>query len=408
MNIFLINHYAGSPEMGMEYRPYYLAQEWIKQGHKVTILAATFSHLRKNNPEQDKDIIEEQKDGIQYIWIKTPPYEGNGVGRIKNMFTFIQKTLFKASYFAKNYQPDVVIASSTYPSDNYIARKISKLAKAKYIFEVHDLWPLSPMELGNMSKYHPFIATMQHGEDFAYRKANAVVSMLPKTKEHMAARGLSLDKWHYIPNGIVIEDWESSEPLKETHLKQLSELKTKNKTIIGYTGGHAISNSLDTIIETARLLKDNSKIHFVLIGNGTEKQKLIEQAKELNNISFLDSIPKNQIPSALELMDILLITWNKSPLYRFGISPNKIFDYMMAKKPIIHASDAPNTFVEEANCGISVEPENPNLIKEAILKLQKTSITDLQKMGKNGKEFILKNHDYKVLSKKFIDIIESI
>ena len=408
MNIFLINHYAGSPLMGMEYRPYYLAKEWIRLGHEVTILAATYSHLRKINPRQETDIKEEIIDGIRYIWIKTPEYEGNGIGRIKNMFSFIQKTIFKASYFAKEYKPDVVIASSTYPSDNYVARKISKLAKSKYIFEVHDLWPLSPIELGNMSKYHPFIATMQHGEDFAYRKANAVISMLPETKEHMKTRGLSLEKWHYIPNGIVVEDWEKSEPLIETHLKLLSELKAENKTIVGYTGGHAISNALDTIIETARLLKNNSKIHFVLIGNGNEKPKLITQAKNLNNVSFLDSIPKNQIPSALELMDILLITWNKSSLYRFGISPNKIFDYMMAKKPIIHASSAPNTFVEEANCGISVAPENPNLIKEAILKLQNTSHTDLREMWEKGKEFILKNHDYKVLSKKFIDIIESL
>ena len=86
MNIFLINHYAGSPEMGMEYRPYYLAKEWINLGHNVTILVANNSHIRQYNPELNSDIIEEDIDGIKYIWVKTPKYEGNGIGRIKNMF----------------------------------------------------------------------------------------------------------------------------------------------------------------------------------------------------------------------------------------------------------------------------------------------------------------------------------
>jgi len=404
VNIFLINHYAGSPEMGMEYRPYYLAQEWIRMGHDVTILVATYSHIRQYNPRQTEDLKEEIIDGIRYIWVKTPPYDGNGIGRIKNMFAFIQKTLYKASYFAKTYQPDAVIASSTYPSDNYVARKIAKLAKAKYIYEVHDLWPLSPMELGGMSKYHPFIATMQHGENFAYRKADAVISMLPKTQEHMQSHGLDLKKWHYIPNGIVINDWKINNELEKNIEEKINNLKAQKKIIIGYTGGHAISNSLHTIIDAVKLLNNN--IHFVFIGDGSEKEKLIRQAQGLKNITFLQSIPKYQIPKVLGLFDILIITWNKSPLYRFGINPNKIFDYMMAQKPIIHATDAPNKFVDEAKCGIAIEPENPKAIVNAINKLSSLSDSELEEMGKKGKEFVLKNHDYKILAQQFIDIIK--
>ncbi len=175
MNILLINHYAGSPEMGMEYRPYYFAKEWQSLGHKVTILVATNSHIRQYNPEQEEKIREEIIEGIRYLWIKTPKYQGNGIGRIKNIFAFMQIINSKAKHFAQTYQPDIVIASSTYPSDNYVANKIAKISKAKYIYEVHDLWPLSPMELGGMSKYHPFIALMQHGENYAYRKADTVI-----------------------------------------------------------------------------------------------------------------------------------------------------------------------------------------------------------------------------------------
>ncbi len=409
MNIFLINHYAGSPEMGMEYRPYYLAKEWIKLGHSVTILAASFSHLRTKNPDFDEKIKIEQRDGIEFIWIKTPSYSGNGIGRIRNMFSFIKQTLYKASYFVKEFNPDVVIASSTYPSDNYVARKIAKLSGAKYIYEVHDLWPLSPMELGNMSKYHPFIMTMQHAESFAYRKADAVISLLPETKEHMVSIGLNPKKWYHIPNGIVVNEWHNiNNPVPAVHQKVFDKLRNEHKIIIGYAGGHAISNSLNTLIETARLLKNENDLAFVLVGDGNEKRNLMNQAKDLKNVIFLDPVPKKSIPELLEHMDILFIGWNKSSLYRFGISPNKIFDYMMASKPIIHAVNAPNTFVHDANCGIAVEAENPHEIVDAILKLKNLPKSKLEQMGQNGCKFVTKYHDYRILAQQFIEIINKI
>jgi len=405
MNIFLINHYAGSPKMGMEYRPYYLAKEWMKLGHNVTILVANNSHIRQYNPELNSDILEEDIDGINYIWVNTPKYNGNGFGRIKNMFAFIKKTMYKASYFANKYNPDVVIASSTYPSDNYVAKKISKLSGAKYIYEVHDLWPLSPMELGGMSKLHPFIVAMQHAESFAYRKADAVVSMLPKTQEHMKYHGLDLKKWHYIPNGIVLNDWLNPTNLPVKLTEKIKELKVKHKTIIGYTGGHAPSNSLTTLIKAAELLTNENRIHFLFVGDGIEKDNLISQAKNLNNISFFGSIPKLSMPKLLKEIDIAVIGSVKSSLYRFGVSPNKLIDYMMAKKPIIQYIDAGNDILKEANAGISVEPENPKAIVDAINKLLNTPQKELNKMGENGHDFIIKHHDYKVLAKKFIECV---
>ncbi len=409
MNIILINHYAGLPNMGMEYRPYYLAKEWVNMGHNVWIIVATHSHIRKINKQQNEKLKIENIDGINYVWIKTPEYKGNGLGRIKNMLAFIKTGMFKASFFVKEFKPDVVIASSTYPSDNYIARKICKLSKAKHIYEVHDLWPLSPMELGGMSKNHPFIIAMQHAENFAYKKADAVISMLPKTQEHMQSHGLDLKKWHYIPNGIVVDEWENNDDkVDEEYRNILEELKIKGKTIVGYTGGHALSNSLKTIVETAEKLQNNKNIVFVLVGNGAEKQNLINLSKNLDNIIFLNPVPKNQIPDLLSKMDYLIITWNKTKLYRFGISPNKIYDYMMAKKPIIHATDAPNKFVDEANCGIAVGAEKPDEIVDAIIKLKSMPEDKLKEMGQNGYDYVLKNYDYKILAKKFINVMNNL
>jgi len=405
MNILLINHYAGSPEMGMEFRPYYFANRWVKSGHNVTILAADNSHLRKKKVNINKSFSEEDIDGIKYLWIKTPKYQGNGFSRVRNIFSFVLKAYLNSKKLSRNLNPDVVIASSTYPIDNYIARKISKISRAKHVYEVHDLWPLSPMELGNMSKYHPFIMIMQHGENFAYKHADYVISMLPNTKEHMKQHGLDLKKWHYIPNGIVVSDWSHPEPISEELYDLFKELKDKKSFIIGYTGGHAISNSLHTFIDAAHILKNHNDISFVLIGDGVEKQNLIDRADGLNNVYFRNPIPKKAIPNVLSQMDILCFGTNKSKLYKYGISMNKMMDYMMAEKPILQYIDTDYDIIEKSGSGTTIETDNPALLAEKILEFKSLSKSKLIDMGANGKQFVLENHNYDNLSKRFIELI---
>ena len=195
MRILLINHYAGSIYHGMEFRPYYFAREWVKMGHEVVIVAASYSHLRQKNVAINAAILEENIDGIKYIWLKTPEYSGNGVGRIKNMATFIYKLYKFLPQITAGFKPDAVIASSTYPLDSYPANWIAKKHGAKFVFELHDLWPMSPMVLGHMSKYHPFIWIMQRGEDYWCKNADTVISLLPEAYKHLVTRGMTMEKY---------------------------------------------------------------------------------------------------------------------------------------------------------------------------------------------------------------------
>ena len=177
MNILLINHYAGSPEMGMEFRPFYFAREWVKMGHHVDIAAADYSHLRMKNPEISKDFQTETIDGITYHWIKTGRYEGNGAARALTMFQFVGKLWRNAGEIARKWKPDVVITSSTYPLDTYAGQRIAKKSGAGLIHEVHDMWPLTLVEVGGMSRYHPFVLLLQMAENSAYRHSEFVVSL---------------------------------------------------------------------------------------------------------------------------------------------------------------------------------------------------------------------------------------
>jgi glycosyltransferase involved in cell wall biosynthesis len=404
MNILLINHYAGTPELGMEFRPYYMAREWIKAGNQVTIVAASFAHVRSKQPVVEIGSNEELIDAIRYVWLRTLTYKGNGVRRILNMCMFVATLFAQSKQFAYRYKPDVVIASSTYPLDIYPARRIASLSRAKLVYEVHDLWPLSPIELGGMSPKHPFIMVMQAAEDYACRVSDRVVSLLPMAKSHLVYHGMKPENFSYIPNGIVIDEWMSIQSgLPSEHAAAIKSLRAKCNFIVGYAGAHGLANALQYLIRAASQMEAKS-IGVILVGNGAEKNNLMKMASDmkLRNVVFLPPVPKVMIPELLSQMDALYIGMSRCSLYRFGISPNKLMDYMMAGKPVIYAIDAGNNMVAESGGGLSVPVESPNAIAEAAAKLAAMSKDELDSMGRKGRDYVMTNHNYRVLAKQFL------
>ncbi|MBV5330412.1 MAG: glycosyltransferase family 4 protein [Chlorobium sp.] len=411
MNILYLNHYAGSPLHGMEYRPYYLSREWVRSGHAVRILGGSFSHVRSKQPSINGSVITrpttEWIDGIEYTWYPTPPYQGNGWGRVVNISAFLRQVWLDSKRIVAAFKPDVVIASSTYPLDIWVARHLARLAKGQLVFEVHDLWPLSPIELGGMSPRHPFIQLCQRAENTAYRDADLIVSMLPKVHDHMAAHGLNLDKLHIIPNGISPEDWQGkTQPITGDLADYIKVVHAQGQLLVGYTGAHGIPNALDALLDAAILLK-NQPIHFVLVGDGHEKPRLLQrvQSEELNNVKMFPPIPKGQIPALLYELDITYIGLKNEPLFRFGVSPNKLMDYMMAAKPILFSIFAGNDPVTEAACGLTVPAASPQAIAKGLLKLTCSSDAERKTMGNNGRAYVQAHHVYPVLAQKFISII---
>jgi glycosyltransferase involved in cell wall biosynthesis len=408
MNILLINHYAGSGKHGMEYRPFHLAGKWAKLGHNVTIAAASFSHLRSKNPDVSGLVTKEMIEGVQYIWLKTPKYKGNGFRRVLNILIFVFLLLLIGMKLAKSCRPDVVIASSTYPLDIYPASFIAKRVRAKLLFEVHDLWPLSPIELGGVSPRHPFILIMQRAENHAYRVSDSVVSLLPKADSYMREHGMAAHKFVYLPNGIDPVEWRHSRmPLPELHSTVLSGLRQKGIFVVGYTGAHGLANALNSFVEAALSLR-NHPVALVLVGQGTEKELLQKRALELGltGVFFLPPVPRPAVPPLLDLMDALYIGLQKKSIFRFGVSPNKLMDYMMAGKPVIYAVEAGNNPVAESGCGISVAPENPLAIAKAVIQLMKVGSGEREVMGLKGRDYVLKNHDYTVLAQRFLEIMK--
>ena len=410
MRILYLNHYAGSPQHGMEYRPYYLAREWVRGGHEVQMIAASYSHVRSRQPDLKGEVSRDEAiAGIAYRWLATPPYTGNGVGRVRNIAVFLGRLWRESAHWAEAWRPDAVIASSTYPMDIWVARRIARRARAKLVFEVHDLWPASPIELSGMSPRHPFIMMCQKAENDAYRDADVVVSMLPKVSRHMAEHGLDLRKLHVVPNGISLDEWGEVDggELAPAPAEHLAALRSAGRTVVGYAGSHGLPNALDTLLDAAALLRD-TKVSFVLVGDGHEKERLAARVRDerLTNVVMFAPIAKAQIPRLLAAFDIAYIGWQRVPIYRFGIAPNKLMDYMMARLAVLHSVDAGNDPVAEAGCGLTVPPESPQAVADGLMRLAACSPAERAAMGERGRAFVLANHTYPVLAQRFLEALQ--
>ena len=182
----------------------------------------------------------------------------------------------------------------------------------------------------------------------------------------------------------------------------------KGNKVVLFAGAHGIANALDTLLDAGKLLKDIS-VTICLMGGGQEKErlKLRAQQEKITNVIFLERVNKNEVGGILELADILYIGLAKTDLFRFGISPNKMFDYMLAARPIISAIDAGNDMVKDADCGISVPAEDPEAVANAIKELLAMDELERLRLGENGKAYVLANHNYEKLAADFVAVLEN-
>lgn len=409
MKVLYIDHYAGSETMGMEFRPYYLSKAWQESGIETTILTADYSHLRKMNPEIKQDLDEDIIDGSKFVFLRTKKYQGNGKSRIISIAQFVWKGLWYSDALIQRYVPDVVICSSTYPMDTYIGQRIKRKTGATLIHEIHDLWPLTPQLLGGYSSNHPFIKMMGISEKSAYCSSDFIVSVLPNVEGHVRSLGCNTPVIH-IPNGLQEDSFQDIEnlPVNQTVESTIKLLRLAGKFVIGYAGGISISNAMDDFIHAMALLKNNNRIAAVIIGSGIQKEELIRVKKDLDldNIYFLEPIAKSEVVGSLALFDSLYIGSRPSPLYQYGVSANKIFDYMLAGRPIINAFDTiysplnalGNTFIAKAGNSFS--------IAEQIRAVSNLSEKEKKLIETDSREFVYENHNYKKLSKDFMKVFK--
>jgi len=414
MNIWMLNHYTTPPDTPGGTRHFDFARELVKRGHQVTIFASGFSHRtrREERLEGKQSYRRQNIDGVEFIWLRTTCYfGGNDWRRVINMLSYSFRVVPLGLRFKES--PEVILASSPHPFAGLAGWFLAKSKRAKFIFEVRDLWPETFVEIGGYSNKSIVVRLLRVLEKFLYQRAKKIVALLPKASEYITRLGIPSNKIVYIPNGVSPELFSDTGVELPGELGEIiSDLKSEGKLLVGYTGAHGIANALDTIIEAAEMLQDQGadKVHFLLVGDGPEKQGLAEKARglRLSNISFFDSIPKYAMPALLQVIDIAVISIRKSGLYEYGMSLNKLFDYMICARPIVWGTNSVNNPVAEAGCGITVPPEEAEELAKAIMELCGLSDGERGDMGMRGYDYVMKYHSVPVLTDKLLEAIEDV
>ncbi|MEN8147890.1 MAG: glycosyltransferase family 4 protein [Campylobacterota bacterium] len=399
MNIWIVNHYAMTPQLPGITRHFDFSKELISRGHKVTVFASSYHHSKQNETKEyhgNDQILQEEIEGVTYVWIKTASYHDNGVKRVINMYDFA-KTFYKnAPIFSKHDRPDVVVGSSLHLFGTLAAFLFAKKHRIPFVLEIRDLWPQTLIDMG-MSKWHPFVLLQGWIERYLYKNSKKIITLLPKSHLYIEKFGIDPKSITYIPNGTDLQRFDITVS-KDTKLFKDGQFS------VVYAGSIGEANNIETLIETARLLQEHSHIQFIIAGGGPLKNLLQKRAEEyqLSNVLFLGSIPKNDIIDILKSSDCLIFPLKYTPVFRFGISSNKLFDYMASKKPIIFASNAVNNPVKDANGGLTIPPEDENALSKAILQISNMSKEAQSIMGQNAYDYVKTHHAIPIL----VDLFE--
>ncbi len=395
-DIWIINDYAGAPDYGMELRHYNLGRELVKLGSKITIISSAYSHLFVKYPLRSK----EQIDDINYLWVQTLHY-GNARNRkrVLKWFIFSFKIFFLPFKLSK---PDVIVVSPMAPFSIFPAWILAKIYSARLIYEVKDIWPLTLVEIGGFSFNNPLIKLMSWSERFALKRSDVVVSNLQNYDEYMKHRIGECNKFEWISNGVNLKDVKFGELLSEEILNKIP----KHKFIVGYFGSLGPSNAIDYYLKAIRLINKSKNIVFLFAGNGELKDEIEQLSKVDDRVIFLGMVNKKTAFKLMEISDVLFKGNLSKDIYKYGMSPIKLFEYLLSGTPVVHSTNVKNDLVKISNSGVSVNAEDSDAIAHAILKVEGMTEDERNALGKNGKKYVKHHFSYEELAKKFNKIIQ--
>ena len=398
--IWIVNQFAVSPDMPGGTRHYEYALEFVNNGYEVYILASDFSlqELKYKKLVNNESLKIENVNGVNFVWIKAYPYKKNNFKRLLNWINFSINIFIMRKCIPK---PDIVIGSSPQLFTAFAALIIAKRFKVKFISEIRDLWPNSLIELNETYKYHPYTMLLYLLEHIVYHNSEEVIVFTENNRQIINWKGVPLKHIHYISNGV-----KTNIVINKENAKRLKTIMNINKFTIAYTGAIGIANNIEMLIDVAKEL-ENENIDFVIVGNGPLRTKIADKIKEenLSNIRLFNSIPKSEIYDFLSIVDVCFITLQDVPLFKYGVSPNKLFDYMYAKKPVICSVGGwCNDIIIKAKAGIPVDPDNCKQFIDAVKEMKRLSQSERDNMGENGYLFVVKNFARENLAKKMMKL----
>jgi glycosyltransferase involved in cell wall biosynthesis len=400
--VWFFNHYASTPDQAGGSRHYAVSRILASKGYSVTLFASSFNHHKHKDLKCGKyeHFRIEMIDGVRFVWIKTFPYKKNNWKRVINMLSYswrclrVYKKLLKGNQVEK---PGTTVGSAVHLFAVWAAYRVARKLKVNFVMEVRDLWPMTLVEFRKWLKYHPIVIFFGILDRFLAKRAQKIVSVLPKAYDYYKRYGIAKENVVWIPNGVDTS-------LYYHHLAPDQPAGERNLKVM-YTGTFGMEANIQTLLSTAKSLQEKEvPVFFQLVGSGEKKEELMEFKDKLglNNLVFCEPVEKKNIPGLLAAADALWIgSRDVKNLYKYGFSFNKLFEYLAAGKPILFSIDSEYNPVKEAGAGITVPPEDPEALSRAIIQLYEMPKKERIKMGKKGIVYAKKYHEMEKLADQF-------
>jgi glycosyltransferase involved in cell wall biosynthesis len=395
------------PEMGAPAaRTYEHARYWVENGHEVTVITGFPKHpTGVIHPNYRNDWVKsETVEGIELLRTRVYVTPNKGfTKRILNFLSFFASSLFFGAVMTK--RPDVVVGTSPQFFCAVAAWLLSRIQRVPFVFEVRDIWPESAIELGVL-KNRWLIRALETVELFLYRQAEVIIPVAESTKPYLIEKGVPAEKIRIVPNGIDAKYLA----LPSNSPEQVrAELGLQDKFIISYIGTHGISHALNVVLHAAAHLRQDTRFHFLFIGEGADKEQLERLAAELKlpNVTFMNAQPRERLLSFYRASDVSLVPLRRLPVFQ-KVLPSKIFELMGNGCPIICSVEGEAAaLVERAQAGLCIEPENVDALLAAIQRLHADAQLR-QQLGTNGKHFVTTHYLRSMLADSFLKALAEV
>lgn len=398
MNILYFHQHFSTPKGSTGIRSYEMARRLIFHGHSVTMVCGTYGGGETGL--ESKFIAGKREgvvDGIRIIEFDLA--YSNSDGFLKRSMTFVKFAL-KSIGLAFTEKYDVLFATTT-PLTAGIPGIFARWLRGKpFVFEVRDLWPELPKEMG-VIKNPVILGLMSILEWASYRSAHRCIGLSPGIVDGIKKRGVPEDKITMVPNGCDLSIFtQSSEPWRPEGVFEQDLMAI-------FTGTHGMANGLDAVLKTASELQScgRADIKLVLVGQGKLKPQLEAKAQELQlkNVIFLPPVNKHKLAGLMASADIGMQVLANIPAFYYGTSPNKFFDYISAGLPVIN--NYPGwlaEMIDKSKCGFAVQPEDPKAFANALEKAadQREILTQ---MGSNARQLAESQFDRSLLADKWVE-----
>lgn len=409
MNILFLSHYFPPEVNAPASRAYEHCKEWVKLGHKVTVITSAPNHPKGKVYAGYKNKLyqKEMVDGIEVIRIWTYLSANEGFGkRALNYFSYFMSVVLLSIFMLS--RKDIVLSTSPQFFNGLAGYPVSKILKAVWVLEIRDLWPESILAVGAM-KNKKVISILYAIEKFMYKKADYIIPVTDAFNTYISKIIYPYRKTCVI-NNAVNNDFFNPKSVDIEALKEFKQYYAlENKFVISYVGTHGMAHGLKTLLNAAKVLRNRKDIIFLLVGDGAEKNELkkVKEELSLDNVLMLPQLPKDKMPMVLGASDISIVHLKRDKAFE-KVIPSKLFESMAMGKPVIlGVKGEAAKIINQSRSGVCIEPENHLQMANVILAL-KRDVAGYRKMSNAGISYVRCNYDRRKLAQDYLNVLSKL